>query len=166
MNGLVWKPTSFSATDDFWRLRGLNVTIERSEMADVTFKRIDEMETLYHGVARRARAELGVTAWGMQVYELPPDWDGYPDHAHDDGTEEAGQEEVYIPLAGSATLVAGDERFDLRPGTMARVAPAQRRRILPGPEGFRYVAIGGLVGAHTPSTWTELGGPWPAPAAA
>ena len=39
-------------------------------MADVTFKRIDEMETLYHGVARRARAELGVTGWGMQVYEL------------------------------------------------------------------------------------------------
>ena len=30
-------------------------------MADVTFKRIDEMETLYHGIARRARAELGVT---------------------------------------------------------------------------------------------------------
>jgi hypothetical protein len=28
-------------------------------MADVTSRRIDEMETLYHGVARRARAELG-----------------------------------------------------------------------------------------------------------
>jgi hypothetical protein len=135
-------------------------------MADVTFKRIDEMETLYHGIARRARAELGVTGWGMQVYELPPDWDGYPYHAHGEGSEEAGQEEVYVPLAGSATLVADDERFDLRPGTMARVAPAQRRQILPGPEGIRFIAIGGLVGTHSASAWTELGGPWPTPATA
>jgi hypothetical protein len=135
-------------------------------MADVTFKQIDEMETLYHGVARRARAELGVTGWGMQVYDLPANWDGYPYHAHGEGTEEAGQEEVYIPLAGSATLVADDERFDLRPGTMARVAPAQRRQIVPGPEGIRFVAIGGRIGAHRPSPWTELGGPWPAPVTA
>ena len=135
-------------------------------MADVTFKRIEEMETLYHGIARRARAELGVTGWGMQVYDLPPNWDGYPYHAHDDGTEEAGQEEVYIPLAGSAMLIAGDERFELRPGTMARVAPTQRRQILPGPDGIRFLAIGGLVGAHRPSPWTELGGPWPTPVTA
>lgn len=135
-------------------------------MADVTFKRIDEMETLYHGIARRARAELGVTGWGMQVYELPPNWEGYPYHAHGEGTEEGGQEEVYVPLAGSATLVADDERFDLRPGTMARVAPAQRRQILPGPEGIRFIAIGGLVGTHSASAWTELGGPWPTPVTA
>ena len=132
-------------------------------MADVTLRVIDEMEPLYDGVARRARAELGVTAWGMQVMTLPPEWDGYPYHAHGAGTEEAGQEEVYIPLSGSATLVADDERFDLRPGVMVRVAPAQRRRIVPGPDGIRFVALGGLVGAHKPSPWTELGGPWPVP---
>src|SRR5689334_16450178 len=130
-------------------------------MADVTFKRIDEMQTLYHGVARRARAELGVTGWGMQVYELPPNWHGHPYHAHGEGTEEAGQEEVYIPLAGSATLIADDERYDLRPGTMARVAPAQRRRILPGPDGFQDVAIGGVVGPHPPPPRPQPGRPWP-----
>ena len=135
-------------------------------MADVTFKRIEEMETLYQGVARRARAELGVTGWGMHVYELPPNWDGHPYHAHGEGTEEAGQEEVYIPLSGSATLIADDESFELRPGTMARVAPAQRLRIVPGADGIRYVAIGGLVGAHEASPWTELGGPWPTPISA
>ena len=102
-------------------------------MADVTLKAIDEMETLYDGIARRARAELGVTGWGMQVMTLPPEWDGYPDHAHGAGTEEDGQEEVYIPLSGSATLVADEATFDLRPGVMVRVAPTQRRRILPGP---------------------------------
>jgi len=133
-------------------------------MADVTWKTIDEMETLYDGIARRARAELGVTAWGMQVMDLPPEWDGYPDHAHGDGTEEAGQEEVYIPLSGSGTLVADGERFELRPGVMVRVGPEQRRQILPGCDGLRFVALGGYVGAHRPSPWTELGGPWPVPA--
>jgi mannose-6-phosphate isomerase-like protein (cupin superfamily) len=133
-------------------------------MADVTWKAIDDMETLYDGIARRARAELGVTAWGMQVMTLPPAWDGYPDHAHGTETEEAGQEEVYIPLAGSATLVADGESFELRPGVMVRVAPDQRRRIVPGADGIRFVALGGVVGAHRPSPWTELGGPWPAPA--
>jgi hypothetical protein len=47
-------------------------------MPDVTVKSIDDMEAIYGGLARRARAELGVTAWGMQVFTLPPDWDGYP----------------------------------------------------------------------------------------
>jgi mannose-6-phosphate isomerase-like protein (cupin superfamily) len=133
-------------------------------MTDVTFKAIDEMETLYDGIARRARAELGVTAWGMQVMTLPPHWDGYPDHAHGTATQEEGQEGVYIPLSGSGTLHAGEERFELRPGVMVRVGPRQRRRIVPGADGIRFVALGGVVGAHRPSPWTELGGPWPVPA--
>jgi len=135
-------------------------------MPDVTVKAIDEMETLFDGIARRARAELGVTAWGMQVMTLPPEWDAYPNHAHGAGAQEAGQEEVCIPLTGSATLIADDETFELRPGVMARVAPEQRRRIVPGPAGIRFVALGGVVGTHRPSPWTELGGPWPVPAPA
>jgi mannose-6-phosphate isomerase-like protein (cupin superfamily) len=103
----------------------------------VTWKDIDEMETLYGGIARRARAELGVTAWGMQVMTLPPAWDGYPDHAHGADTEEARQGEVYVPLSGSGTLVADGEAFELRPGVMVRVAPRQRRRIVPGADGIR-----------------------------
>ena len=133
-------------------------------MTDVTYAIIDEMEPIYEGLARRARAELGVTAWGMQVMTLPPNWDGYPDHNHDESTEEAGQEEVYIPLAGSAVLVAGGERFELRPGVMVRVGAEQRRRILPGDEGIRFVALGGLPGVHEPAAWTKLGGPLPVPA--
>ena len=133
-------------------------------MPDVTWKQIDEMEMLYGGIARRARAELGVTAWGMQVMTLPPAWDGYPDHEHGADTEEAGQEEVYVPLSGSGTLFADGELFELRPGVMVRVAPQQRRRIVPGADGIRFLALGGVVGAHRPSPWTELGGPWPTPA--
>jgi mannose-6-phosphate isomerase-like protein (cupin superfamily) len=126
-------------------------------MPDVTLKEIDEMEGIHGGVARRARAELGVTAWGMQVLTLPPSWDGYPLHNHDAGAFDANQEEVYVPLEGGATLVADGEEYALRPGVMVRVGPAQLRRILPGPAGIRLLAIGGAPGAFTPGAWTELG---------
>jgi mannose-6-phosphate isomerase-like protein (cupin superfamily) len=133
-------------------------------MADLTAATFEEMEPIYDGVARRARAALGVSAFGMQVMTLPANWDGYPDHRHDASVEDANQEEVYIPLEGSATLVAGEERVDLRPGMMVRIGPEQYRRILPGPDGVRLVALGGVPGSFAPSPWTELGGPWPVPA--
>lgn len=87
----------------------------RGEMSgsEPTLARIEEMEAIYDGIARRARAELGITAWGMQVMTLPANWDGYPDHAHNSRTEEAGPEEVYVPLAGSGVLFACGEPFVL-----------------------------------------------------
>ena len=134
-------------------------------MPDVTVKSIDEMEAIYGGLARRARAELGVTAWGMQVFTLPPDWDGYPNHNHSSDAFDPNQEEVYIPLSGAATLVADGSEFELRPGTMVRVGPDQLRQIHPGPEGIRFLAIGGSPGAFTPGAWTELGADPPSPPA-
>jgi quercetin dioxygenase-like cupin family protein len=131
-------------------------------MADVTLAAFDEMEPIFDGLARRARAALGVTAWGMQLFTLPPRWDGYPDHVHDGTVEDANQEEVYIPLEGSGELRAGEERFALGPGVMVRVGPDQRRRIIPGEDGIRFIALGGVPGAFSPSPWTELGGPPPA----
>jgi hypothetical protein len=145
-----------------------NVDEGRQEMVDiattdVTVAEIDDMEAIHGGLARRARAALGVSAWGMQVLTLPPQWEGYPDHDHDATAFDPNQEEVYIPLAGSATLVAGEDRYELVPGVMARVGPKQRRRILPGPEGIRFVALGGRPGAFDPPAWTELGAAPPTP---
>jgi mannose-6-phosphate isomerase-like protein (cupin superfamily) len=128
---------------------------------DVTVASIEEMEPVHGGMMRRARATLGVTAWGMQVFDLPAGFEHYPEHAHGEGEPEAGQEEVYVPLAGSAALVAGDETFELRPGVWARVGPGQPRRLVPGSGGFRYLAIGGIPGSFAPGEWSELGGPVP-----
>ena len=133
-------------------------------MTDVTVASIEEMEPIYDGLARRARATLGVSAWGMQVFTLPPDWDGYPEHNHDESAFDPNQEEVYVPLQGSATLVADHEEFALEPGVMVRVGPTQRRRILPGPDGIRFIALGGRPGTFEHSRWTELGAPPPMPA--
>jgi mannose-6-phosphate isomerase-like protein (cupin superfamily) len=132
-------------------------------MADVTVAAIEEMEPIYDGLARRARASLGVSAWGMQVMTLPPNWDGYPNHTHDGTAQDPNQEEVYIPLEGSGLLYAEDDVVELRPGMMVRVGPEQLRRIVPGEEGIRFVALGGTPGVFAPSPWTELGGPLPLP---
>jgi mannose-6-phosphate isomerase-like protein (cupin superfamily) len=132
-------------------------------MPDVTVLAIDEMEAIHGGLARRARAELGVSAWGMQVLTLPPNWGDYPLHKHDAEAFDPNQEEVYIPLEGGGTLVAGGEEYGLRPGVMARIGPEQLRKILPGPEGIRFLALGGAPGAFTPGAWTELGAAPPPP---
>src|SRR5215831_14029646 len=81
----------------------------------------------------------------------------YPIHKHSAEAFDPNQEEVYIPVEGRATLLADDSEFELLPGTMARVGPDQLRRIVPGPEGIRFVAIGGAPGSFTPGAWTELG---------
>jgi hypothetical protein len=132
-------------------------------VVDVNVARFEEMEPLYGEIARRAPAALGVTGWGMQLLTLPPNWDGYPNHKHDADAADANQEEVYIPLAGSALLHADGEIFELRPGMMARVGPDQMRRIVPGDEGIRLVALGAEPGSFRPSAWSELGGPHPTP---
>ena len=44
-------------------------------MADVTVKRLDDFEAVFGGGMRRVRAGLGVTSFGMQVYELPPSFE-------------------------------------------------------------------------------------------
>jgi quercetin dioxygenase-like cupin family protein len=127
-------------------------------MPDATIKRVDEMETFYDGMVTRVRAELGVTSWGMQLFNFPPGFDGYPNHNHAEGAVDPGQEELYVPLAGSATLQLDGEEHRLEPGIWARVGIGQLRRLVPGPDGVRLVVIGGTPGkAFVPPAWTELG---------
>src|SRR3954447_14744288 len=123
-------------------------------MADFTVKRIDDMTATFGGGFRLARAELGVTAWGMQVLDLPPNLtEGYPDHDH----SETGQEEVFLVLRGSATMTVEGEEIELSPDVMVRVAPDVKRCIRTGPEGARILALGGTPGtAYEINPQTEL----------
>jgi mannose-6-phosphate isomerase-like protein (cupin superfamily) len=133
-------------------------------MADVTAKRFDEMESALGGVFVRARAELGVTSFGMQVINLPAHFDEpYAEHAHEGMPTEQeyanhGQEEVYVPLRGRATLVAGDRRWELEPGMAIRVGAAQMRNVITGDEPFQMLAIGGNPGRpYEAPPFSELG---------
>lgn len=127
-------------------------------MADVTVLRVEEMEAMLGGVMKRARAALGVTSFGMQVEDLPGGTDFYPEH---DESAFGGQEEVYTALAGAATLIADGEEHALQPGVFARVGPGVRRKVVPGPDGVRLLALGGIPGTFEAHPWTELGAPDP-----
>ncbi len=125
-------------------------------MADYTAMRIDEMETLYGGAMKRARACLGISSFGMQVTDLPAGFDRYPDHDHADD----GQEEVYVALRGSAELDIEGDKVELTPETMVRVGPSAKRTLRPGPDGVRLLCIGAVPGgSFAPHPATELGGP-------
>ena len=43
-------------------------------MADVTVRRLDEMDSLGEGRFRRCRAELGVSSFGFQVFDMPANY--------------------------------------------------------------------------------------------
>ena len=100
-------------------------------MANYTVKKIDEMEGIYGGSFKRARAELGIESFGMQVIDMPPNADQYPEHDH----SEDGQEEVYLALRGSAEIEVDGDRHTLDPDTMVRVGPGVKRKIRTGRRG-------------------------------
>jgi mannose-6-phosphate isomerase-like protein (cupin superfamily) len=127
-------------------------------MSDYTVKNIDEMEAVFGGGFVRARAELGVTSFGMQVLNFPPNADQHPEHDH----AEEGQEEVYVVMSGRGRIVIDGEPFDLVPGVCVRVAPGPRRKITTGDEPMRLLALGGYPGkAYESKSITELGAPDP-----
>ena len=121
-------------------------------------KKIDEMEAIYGGAFKRARAELGVESFGMQVIDMPPNYDGYPEHDHG----EDGQEEVYLTLRGGGEIEIDGERFPLDEDHVARVGPGIKRKVWPGDDGIRILVIGGRVGeAYEAPDVSKLGEPDP-----
>jgi uncharacterized cupin superfamily protein len=127
-------------------------------MSDVTVKRVEDFDSPNEGGFCRARAGLGVTAFGMQVEQFPPNFEHFPEHDH----AEDGQEEVYTLLSGAATLHVGGQEFQLEPGVFARVAPNATRKITTGSEPARLLAIGGTPGAaYASPPFTEEGASLP-----
>ncbi len=122
-------------------------------MSDYTVKRIEDMQAGFGGSFVKVRAELGVSAFGMQVIQLPPGYEGYPEHDH----AESGQEEVFVALSGSGSIEIGGERVELDSETLVRVAPEARRKVVAGPDGLRMLVVGGCPGeAYKIVPMTEL----------
>ncbi len=131
-------------------------------MADYTVKKIDEMEGAFGGAFKRARAELGVSSFGMAVIDMPPNYDGYPNHDH----EHDGQEEVFYALRGGGELDIEGERHPLDTDHMIRVAAGTKRKVHPGPEGIRMLVIGAAPGKlYQAPDMSQLGGAEPGPPA-
>lgn len=127
-------------------------------MSDYTAKRIDEMEAVFGGGFVRARSELGVTSFGMQVLRFPANADQHPEHDH----AEEGMEEVYVVMSGRGELVVDGERVALEPDLMVRVGPGARRKITTGDEPMRLLALGGYPDrAYEAKSVSEVGAPDP-----
>jgi len=127
-------------------------------VAGYTVKRIDDMESAYLGGYKRARAELGVESFGMQVLDLPPNLENFPEHDHAGD----GQEEVYLLLRGSAEVEVDGERIKLDRDTMIRIPSGVSRKLYTGDEPARILALGGVPGkAYEAPDISRLGEPDP-----
>lgn len=107
-------------------------------MSGYTVKAIDEMAALHGGAVKLAGAELGVQSFGIQVLDFPAGFEHYPEHDH----AQDGQEEVYVVLRGSAEFEIDGERVAVDPGRLLRVGAGTRRKLLPGAQGVRILALG------------------------
>ncbi|MCJ7796575.1 MAG: cupin [Thermoleophilia bacterium] len=122
-------------------------------MGDITVKKVGDLGSFQGPNAipgikfLQAGRELGVTGLGMNILELESECSAYPDHDHAGD----GQEEVYVVLDGGGTLVAGDQQWPLAVGTLVRVSPDMKRKLVPGADGLTVLALGATPGkAYTP----------------
>ena len=89
----------------------------------------------------RLRAELGVTSFGLNQIVLHAGQRGRI-HAHE------RQEEVYLVLEGTLSLLVEGEEATLERGEVIRVAPGVKRQLVNrGPGPLHLLAIGG-AGEH------------------
>jgi len=127
-----------------------------ADLKHVQIDEIDAIEGFDRLSMRRAAAALGVSSFGISIEEFAPGADEYPEHDHDaDGlggkmfgerTEQLGQEEVYVALRGSGTLVVDGEEYPIDPDHIVRVGPGVVRKVLAGPDGLRLLALGAKPG--------------------
>ena len=80
--------------------------------------RIDDLPTLWDGMCKLVRAGLGVTAFGVNVLDIGPDY------VTTDHTESAsGQEELYLVLEGEGQMWRNGDSFAVRQGDLVRNPP-------------------------------------------
>ena len=124
-------------------------------MSDYTAKRIEDIEGV-QGVFRRVRDAIGVSSFGINILDYPPNAEFSPDHA------EPEQEEVYVTMRGAGEIDIEGERVAIDPETMVRVSAGTKRKLYPGDEGMRVLVVGGVPGeAYAVRDFTELGAPDP-----
>jgi hypothetical protein len=97
------------------------------------------------GAVRFVRRELGVEAFGINWFELPPNTEG---REHDEsGT---GQEEVNIVVRGSGAYRIDGVDVPVRAGSILRFDPETTRVPVAGPEGMTMIGIGARRGSYEP----------------
>jgi hypothetical protein len=114
-------------------------------MSDLTARgsAIDDLPDMWDGFMRMVRPGLGISAFGANVMNLPPD---YSTRAHDESG--SGQEELYVGLSGAGWIVLDEsgERLPVDTEHLAAVGPGTSRTLASGPEGLRVLIVGSTPG--------------------
>jgi uncharacterized cupin superfamily protein len=83
-------------------------------MCDYTLKHYNLDEV---GLLQPLKNDLKLTAIGISLSRMEPG-SGYPFyHAHEE------QEEIYVCLKGTGTMMVGDDEITMKPGDIVRVSP-------------------------------------------
>jgi hypothetical protein len=97
------------------------------------------------GAVRFVRRELGLEAFGINWFELPP---GTPGREHDEtGT---GQEEINLVVAGSGIWRVEGEEVPAQVGTFLRFDPETTRQPVAGPHVMTFIGVGARRGSYEP----------------
>jgi hypothetical protein len=97
------------------------------------------------GAVRFVRRELGVQAFGINWFEIPPNTEG---REHDES--DTGQEEVNVAIRGSGVYRIDGEEVPVEAGTFLRFDPGTRRVPIAGPDGLTMIAVGARPGSYEP----------------
>jgi mannose-6-phosphate isomerase-like protein (cupin superfamily) len=107
---------------------------------------VDEIEGAGPGGGVRfVRRELGLEAFGINWFELPPGAEGHEHHEID-----SGQEEVNVVVAGSGVWRIDGEEVPVRTGTFLRFDPDTVRCPVAGPDGMTFIGVGVRRGSYEP----------------
>jgi uncharacterized cupin superfamily protein len=114
-------------------------------MAKYDVARWDELD----GVVKKVRRALGVTAFGVNYFDLPP---GAAGLEHNE--TQTNQEEVYVYVRGSGLLRIDGQEIEVGEGMAVRVNPEVTRQPIAGDTGLQWVAIGApREGKYEPPSW-------------
>jgi mannose-6-phosphate isomerase-like protein (cupin superfamily) len=97
------------------------------------------------GAVRFVRRELGVEAFGINWFEIPPNSRG---NEHDE--TRSGQEEVSVVVRGDGHWLVNGTEVPVRVGSFVRFDPEVTRCPVAGPDGLTFVSVGARRGAYEP----------------
>jgi uncharacterized cupin superfamily protein len=93
------------------------------DLEGVTIRRREDLERTGNWLL--VRRSLGVDAFGINLVEIPPG-ERIPEHDETD----RDQEEVFLVLEGSPSLVVDGREIETPAGTFARLDPALSRTVV------------------------------------
>ena len=114
---------------------------------------IADLPELWDGFAKLVRPGLGLSAFGANIMNLPPD---YSTKSHDES--ESGQQELYVALQGSGSVDIDGQRLPLDADHLVKVDPGTPRVLSSGSDGLRVLCVGGIPGGiYEPPEWSSSG---------